>query len=77
MTSKDLQEFEVPDNLHSKSFVFSPDSGDTGRYRVVGYCKGRDKSVHYDILFDNLNDPIRVVAKEMMELIGNSLLLSD
>jgi hypothetical protein len=67
--------FQIPDNLHGKRFILSPDTEASGMYEVIGYYRERDKSVQYDILFEDCDDHIRVDAKEMMGMLENSLYL--
>ena len=78
ITVQELQLFQDPDNLHGKRFVLSPDSSDDSEtYEVIGYSKKRDKTVEYDVLFDECEDPIKdpitVTTKEMMEMLKDSL----
>jgi hypothetical protein len=42
-------------------------------YEVIGYHRKRDKSVEYDVLFDDCEDPILFDAGEMMRLLEDSL----
>ena len=44
-------------------------------YEVIGYYRERDKSVQYDVLFEDCDNYIRVDAKEMMGMLENSLYL--
>ena len=56
--------------------MLSPDWGDEEpeMYEVIGYSKGRDKSVkYYEVLFEYCPDPIRVDVKEMMGMLEDSL----
>lgn len=71
-------EFQNPDDLLGRQFIFSEDAEpkDPGMYEVVGYYTGRDKSIEYDVLFEDCDDdPIRVGAKEMLEMLEDSLYL--
>jgi hypothetical protein len=43
--------------------ILSPDNEDSGMYGVIGYSKKRDKTVKYDVLFDDCEDPVTVNAK--------------
>ena len=61
--------------MHGKRFILTPDSDDSGMYEVVGYYRERDKSLKFDILFDDCDDPIRVSGAEMMGMLGYSLYL--
>jgi hypothetical protein len=65
--------FQIPDNLHGKQFILSPDADGSGMYEIIGYYRERDKSVQYDVLFDDCEDSIRVDAKEMMGMLKSSL----
>ena len=43
-------------------------------YDVIGYSKGRDKSVkYYEVFFEYCPDPIRVDVKETMGMLEDSL----
>ena len=78
VTPEDIQSFQIPDNLHGKQFMFSPDActDDSASYEVIGYYVARDKSVQYDVVFDDCDDYIRVDAVEMMRMLEDSLYLS-
>jgi hypothetical protein len=73
ITAEDLRLFEIPDNLHGKQFLLSPDSDESCMYDVIGYSRKRDKTVTYDVLFDDCVDPIPVEVKEMMGMLEDSL----
>ncbi|KAF8273180.1 hypothetical protein EI94DRAFT_1826456 [Lactarius quietus] len=73
ISAEDLQLFQIPDNLHGKKFLLSPDSDESGMYEVIGYARKRDKTVTYDVLFDDCEDPVSVTAKEMMGMLEDSL----
>jgi hypothetical protein len=73
ITAEDLQLFQIPGNLHGKKFILSPDSDESGVYEVIGYAMKRDKTVTYDVLFDDCEDPVLVTAKEMMGMLEDSL----
>jgi hypothetical protein len=73
ITADDLRLFEIPDNLHGKQFLLSPDSDESCMYEVIGYSRKRDKTVTYDILFGNCGDPFPVDGKEMMRMLEDSL----
>jgi hypothetical protein len=75
ITPEELQLFRHPDALHGKQFILSPDTDDSGMYEVIGYCRKRNKSVRYEVLFDDCEDPITVDSKEMMDMLQNSLYL--
>ena len=77
ITTEDLHLFQIPDNLHGKQFILSPDADGSGTYEVIGYYRARDKSVQYDVLFDDCDDPLQVGAEEMMGMLKNSLYLSS
>jgi hypothetical protein len=72
ITAKDMQSFQIPDNVLGKNFIFSPDTEASGMYEVVGYYRGKD-TVEYDIVFEDCGDPIRVDAEEMMGMLKDSL----
>ena len=74
ITAEELQLFQDPENLHRKQFVLS-DKDDSGKYEVIGYSRKRDRSVEYDVLFDDCGDSIMVTAKEMIALLEDSLYL--
>ena len=73
ITPEDLRLFETPDNLHGKQFLLLPDSDDSCMYEIIGYSRKRDKTVIYDVLFENCEDPFPVDKKEMMSMLEDSL----
>jgi hypothetical protein len=75
ITPEDIRLFETPDNLHGKQFLLLPDNDDdeSCMYEVMGYSRKRDKTVIFDVLFDDCQDPILVDEKEMMGMLENSL----
>ncbi|KAI0248750.1 hypothetical protein BJV78DRAFT_1284532 [Lactifluus subvellereus] len=77
LTAEEHQLFQNPDELHGKQFVLSPDTDDSGTYEVIGYHRKRDKSVQYDVLFDDCDDPILLDAGEMMRMLEDSLYLPN
>ena len=72
---EDMQSFKNPDNLNGRQFVLSPDTEESGMYEVVGFYKGKYGEVQYDIIFEDIQDPIRIDAKEMVEMLERSLKL--
>jgi hypothetical protein len=74
ITAEELRLFRDPENLHGKQFVLSANN-DSGMYEVIGYSRKRDRTVEYDVLFDDCGDPIMVNAKEMMAMLEDSLYL--
>ena len=47
-----------------ESVSFSPNSGVSVGFEVIGYYKKRDKSIKYELLFDDYaDDPIRLEQK--------------
>ncbi|KAF8271077.1 hypothetical protein EI94DRAFT_1721285 [Lactarius quietus] len=77
ISAEDLQLFQIPDNLHGKKFILSPDSDESGMYEVIGYARERDKTVTYDVLFDDCGDSIPVTEKEMMGMLEDSVYFPD
>jgi hypothetical protein len=76
ITTGELRLFQNPDNLHGKQFILSADNHDSVMYEVIGYSRKRDRTVEYDVLFDDCGgDPIMVNAKEMMTMLEDSLYL--
>jgi hypothetical protein len=73
ITPEELRLFKIPDNLHGKQFVLSPDSDESCMYEVIGYSRKRDKTVTYDVLFDDCVDPVPVDGQEMMGMLEDSL----
>jgi hypothetical protein len=59
-------------NLHGKQFILYPNTNDSEMYEVIGYYRKRDKTVRYDVLFDDCVDPIEVDAEEMMGMLEDS-----
>jgi len=74
ITAEELRLFRDPENLHGKQFVLS-DNNDSGMYEVIGYSRKRDRTIEYEVLFDDCGDPIMVNAKEMMAMLEDSLYL--
>jgi hypothetical protein len=74
ITAEELRLFQDPENLHGKQFVLLANSN-SGMYEVIGYSRKRDRTVEYNVLFDDCGDPIMVNAKEMMEMLEDSLYL--
>jgi hypothetical protein len=72
LTSVELLLFQNPDNLHGKQFILSPSTNESVMYEVIGYYRKRDKTVRYDVLFDDCDDPIEVEAEEMMGMLEDS-----
>ena len=52
---EELQSFQNPDNLHGKRFILT-DPDDPATYEVIGYQRARDKSLTFDILFEDCGD---------------------
>lgn len=75
ISAEDMQSFKNPDNLNGRQFVLSPDTEESGMYEVVGFYKGKYGEVQYDIIFEDIQDPIRIDAKEMVEMLERSLKL--
>ncbi|KAH9167391.1 hypothetical protein EDB89DRAFT_129962 [Lactarius sanguifluus] len=73
ITNEELQLFQNPENLHGKQFILSPDTNDSGLYEVIGYSRKQDRSVAYEVLFDDCEDPIVVDTKGMMGMLEDSL----
>ena len=74
ITAEELRLFRDPENLHGKQFVLSANN-DSGMYEVIGYSRKRDRTVEYDVLFNDCEDPIMVNAQEMMAMMEDSLSL--
>lgn len=67
-------EFQTPEDLLGRRFIFSEDAEDSGEYEVAGYYMGRNKSIEFDVLFEDCDDdPIRVGSKEMTGMLEDSL----
>ena len=76
LTAEERQLFQNPDELRGKKFVLTPNSGDAGMFEVIGYHWKRDKSVQYDILFDDCGGaPILLDEGELMNMLEDSLYL--
>jgi hypothetical protein len=75
ITAEELRLFQNPDNLHGKHFVLSADNDESVMYEVIGYSRKRDRTVEYDVLFDDCGDPIMVNAKDMVAMLEDSLYL--
>ncbi len=44
-------------------------------YEVIGYHRVRDKALIFDILFEDCDDAVTVLEKEMMNMLHDSLYL--
>lgn len=75
ITAEELRLFQNPENLHGKQFVLWADTCDSVMYEVIGYSRKRDRTVEYDILFDDYKDPIVMNTKEMMGMLEDCLYL--
>ena len=73
MHHEDLRLFETPDNLYGMQFLLSPNGDESCMYEIIIYSRKRDKPVTYDVLFENCEDPIPVVEKDMMSVREDSL----
>jgi len=73
ITAEDLRLFQNPDHLHGKQFILSPVTENSGMYEVISYFRKRDKTVQYEVLFDDCGDPIKLDAEEMMVMLKDSL----
>lgn len=65
---------QQPDRVHGKQFVLSGDNhdGDSGMYKIIGYSRKRDRTVIYNVLFNDREDPIMANTKEMMAMLEDS-----
>jgi hypothetical protein len=75
ITQEDLCLLETPDNIHGKQFL-STDSDNPCMWEIIGYARKRDKTVTYDVLFEDCVDPILVEEKEMKAMLADSLLFA-
>lgn len=75
MTLEKCRNFEsvsVSDMLHGEHFILSPNTSESMGFEVIGCCK-KDKSIEYELLFDDcVDDPIRVGQEEMKNLLQES-----
>jgi hypothetical protein len=77
ITTDELQLFRTAENLHGKQFILSPGTENSVMYEVISYSRKRDKTYHYDVLFDDCEDHITLDAKEMMDMLEDSLYLPN
>ena len=76
ITPEELQSFfQNPENLYGKQFILSPGTDGSGMYEVIGYHRVRDKALIFDILFEDCDDAVTVLEKEMMNMLHDSLYL--
>jgi len=75
ITSDELRLLQNPDYLHGKQFLLLADSNDTQPtiFEVIGFTRKRDKTVTFEVLFEDSVDPIIMDEKEMMNMLGDSL----
>lgn len=71
ITEEDLKAFEIPDHLHGKQFILNGD--EPCMYEVIGYSRKRDKTITYDVLFEDWEDPVTIDEKEMKGMLADSL----
>ena len=69
ISAEDMQSFKNPDNLNGRQFVLSPDTEESGMYEVVGFYKGKYGEVQYDIIFEDIQDPIRIDAQKELKVV--------
>jgi len=70
-----LQFGSDPELLYGRQFILSPDTdaSESTTYEVIGYSKKRDKSIEYEVLFDDCpEDPIMVGMEEMKDMLRDS-----
>jgi hypothetical protein len=78
LTAAELQLFQNPNKLHGKHFIFSPDADGAGVFEVIGYRMKRDRTIQYDVLFEDCGgEPILVEADEMRSMLMDSLYVSE
>lgn len=81
ITPEDLQLFNIPDNLHGRKFLLIHDGDDDDdephMYEVIGYSRKRDKTIMYDVLFEDRESPMLVDEKEMAGLLEDSLYFDE
>ncbi|KAF8342329.1 uncharacterized protein EI90DRAFT_3032913 [Cantharellus anzutake] len=77
LTPEERQLFQNPDELHGKQFVLSHDSDGSGMYEIIGYHRKRDKSVQYEVLFDDCEDPMLLDGGEVMKMLEDSLYIPN
>jgi hypothetical protein len=75
LTAEERRLFQNPDKLHGNQFVLSASTGDAGMFEVIGYHRKRDKSVQYEVVFGDCDDPILLDEREMMNMLDDSLYL--
>jgi hypothetical protein len=74
ITAEEIQLFQDPEHLHGKQFILL-DNDDSGMYEVTGYSRKRDRTLEYDVLFDDCEDSIKLNASEMTVMLEGSLYL--
>ncbi len=66
----ELQSFmRQPDLLHGKKFLMSPNTEDEIMFEVVSYTRTRDKTLRFEILFEDCDDSLMVEQKEMKSML--------
>jgi hypothetical protein len=76
LTAEERRLFQNPDKLHGEKFILSPNTEDAGVFEVIGYHRKRDKSVQYDVLFDDCyGDPMLLDEGELMHMLEDSMYL--
>jgi hypothetical protein len=61
--------------LHRKhwQFLIASDTDDAGIYEIVSYCRLKDKSLCYDVQFNDCDDTITLDEEELWNMLVYSL----
>ncbi|THG99154.1 hypothetical protein EW026_g3142 [Hermanssonia centrifuga] len=67
LSAGEIQSFMgQPDLLHGRKFLMSPDTEDEAMFEVVSYTRARDKSLRFEILFEDCDDSSLTIDQEEM-----------
>ncbi len=70
LSAGELQSFVgQPDLLHGRKFLLSPNTEDEIMFEVVSYMRARDKTVRFEILFEDCGDSLMVDQEEMNSML--------
>ncbi|KAH7903917.1 hypothetical protein BJ138DRAFT_1167418 [Hygrophoropsis aurantiaca] len=73
LSPDELASFKDTERLHGQRFLLPPDTRDTEEaqvaYEVIGYARARDRSLRYDVLFDDCEDPIHYDEAGMRRIV--------
>jgi hypothetical protein len=62
-----------PDLLLGKKFMLDPNTDTAEMYEVISYCKKRNKSVEYEVLFESIpQEPLMYEEEDMKKMLDDT-----